>query len=242
MDILLDIPMPVPTAEQIKKRFAVGIYLDHLWCQTMRLPIDDKESVLITVLEILHEHRTPYSVIGGIAVQLYTREPRTTQDIDIAVGELSVLPREDLISRGFKFTGLYDYTENWLSPAPPGTPKDERIPVQFSCCNGNPEGVPKPSHDDSPRAKLGGFSRDGSPMTSAVSRSFAVDVGFPLQLVTLPDLVELKLQAVESPHRQRSKRVQDVADVMKLVEEHPEVGTEEVEHRMMAGLAGKISR
>ena len=215
MDILLDIPMPFPTAEQIKKRFAVGIYLDHLWCQTMRLPIDDKESVLITVLEILHEHRTPYAVIGGIAVQLYTREPRTTQDIDIAVGELSVLPREDLISRGFKFTGLYDYTENWLSPAPPGTPKDERIPVQFSY---------------------------GSPMTSAVSRSFAVDVGFPLQLVTLPDLIELKLQAVESPHRQRSKRVQDVADVMKLVEEHPEVGTEEVEHRMMAGLAGKISR
>ena len=207
--------MPIPTTEQMKKRFSVGIYLDHLWCQTMRLPVDDKESVLIKVLDILHEHGTPYTIIGGLAVQLYTREPRTTRDIDIAVASLSDLPREDLTSRGFKLAGLHDYTENWLGPAPPGTPKDKRVPIQFSY---------------------------GDPMTWAVSHSFAVDVGFPLQLCTLSDLVELKLLAAESPDRKRSKQVQDVADVMKLVEEHPEVVTSEIKLRMKVALAGDISR
>lgn len=214
-DILSDIPMPVPTTEQLKKRFVVGIYLDHLWCQTMKLPVDDKERVLVSVLEILHEHETPYAVIGGLAVQLYTREPRTTRDIDIAVSSLSDLPREDLAVRGFKFAGLHDYTENWLGPAPPGTPRDERVPVQFSY---------------------------GEPMTSAVSRSYAADVGFPLQLVTVADLVELKISAAESMERRRSKRMQDVADVVKLLEEHPEIATDEIEDRLTAACPSRLLR
>jgi hypothetical protein len=211
-DILLDIPMPIPATEQLKDRFAIGIYLDHLWCQTMRLPIDDKESVLISILDILHKHGVRYAVIGGIAVQLYTREPRTTKDIDLAIESLADIPREELTARGFKFTGLYDYTENWLGPAPAGTPKTERIPVQFSY---------------------------GDPMSAAVSRSFAVDVGFPLQLVTLPDLVELKLLATESQERKRSKSIQDAADVVKLVEEHPEIDSDEIERRVMAALVSR---
>ena len=207
--------MPVPATEQLKDRFAIGIYLDHLWCQTMRLPIDDKESVLATVLDILHERRVQYAVIGGIAVQLYTREPRTTKDIDLAIGALADIPREELAARGFKFEGLHDYTENWLSPAPAGTPRTKRVPVQFSY---------------------------GSPMTAAVSRSLSVDVGFPLQLVALPDLVELKLQAAEDPNRKRSKRGQDTVDVMKLVEEHPELQSDDVERRVMLALSSKSSR
>jgi hypothetical protein len=207
--------MSIPATEQLKDRFAAGIYLDHLWCQTMRLPIDDKESVLISVLDILHERGVRYAVIGGIAVQLYTQEPRTTTDIDLAIGSLSDIPREDLAARGFKFTGLHDYTENWLSPAPEGSPKAERIRVQFS---------------------------HGDPMTSAVSRSFAVDVGFPLQLVTLSDLVELKLLAAESPSRKRSKGIQDAADVVKLVEEHPEIDSDVIGRRVMAALVGRSSR
>lgn len=207
--------MPSPSTEQLKERFAVGIYLDHLWCLTMRLPVDDKESVLASVLDVLHKRGVRYAVIGGIAVQLYTREPRTTTDIDLAIESLADVPHDDLTARGFKLTGLHDYTENWRGPAPAGTPKAARIPVQFSY---------------------------GDPMTAAVSRSFAVDVGFPLQLVALPDLVELKLQAAESPERKRSKSVQDVADVVKLVEEHPEVASDEIERRVRAVLVGRPSR
>ena len=173
----------------------------------MRLPVDDKESVLLKVLDILHENRVKYAVIGGIAVQLYTREPRTTTDIDLAIESLAKIPRKDLTARGFKLTGLHNYTENWLGPAPAHTPKAERIPIQFSY---------------------------GDPMTAAVSRSIAVDVGFPLQLVTLPDLVELKLLAAESQTRRRSKSVQDAADIVKLIEEHPELGSDKIEQRIIA--------
>ena len=74
----------------------------------------------------------------------------------------------------------------------------------------------------------------GAPMTAAVSRSIAVDVGFPLQLVTLPDLVELKLLAAESQTRRRSKSVQDAADIVKLIEEHPELGSDKIEQRIIA--------
>jgi hypothetical protein len=203
--------MALDVTKHTRERFAVGIYLDHLWCQTMRLPIDDKESVLATVLDVLHEHRVPYAVIGGIAVQLYTKEPRTTADIDLAISSLADIPRKDLTLRGFKFVGLHAYTENWLGPAPAHTPRAGRVPVQFSY---------------------------GKPMTAAVSRSIAVDVGFPLQLVTVPDLVELKLLAAESPDRKRSKQGQNAVDVMKLIEEHPAIGTAKIERRVRAALIG----
>jgi hypothetical protein len=38
--------MPQPTTEQFENRFAVGLTLDHLWSETMGLPVDDKEKVL----------------------------------------------------------------------------------------------------------------------------------------------------------------------------------------------------
>ena len=38
--------MPRPTPEQFEDRFAVGLTLDHLWSETMGLPVDDKEKVL----------------------------------------------------------------------------------------------------------------------------------------------------------------------------------------------------
>jgi len=192
--------MPIPSPQELKDRFAAGIHLDHLWCQTTRMPLDDKESVLVTLLDVLHERGSRYALIGEIAVQLYAQEPRTTDDIDLAVESQGEIPRESLLERGFTFDGLHDYTENWLGPAPAGTPRKKRVRVQFS-------------HD--------------VPMAEAVDRSVSVDVGFPLQLVTLPDLVELKLLAAESEERQRSKGVQDVSDVMRLVEQHPEVDSPE---------------
>jgi hypothetical protein len=44
-----------------------------------------------------------YAVIGGVAMQLYTEEPRTTADLDIALRSHDDLPREKLEAAGFSF-------------------------------------------------------------------------------------------------------------------------------------------
>jgi hypothetical protein len=59
--------MPRPTTEQFVDRFAVGLTLDHLWSETMGLPVDDKEKVLSSLVTILKSTVTPYAVIGGVA-------------------------------------------------------------------------------------------------------------------------------------------------------------------------------
>ena len=62
--------MPRPTPEQFEDRFAVGLTLDHLWSETMGLPVDDKEKVLASLVAVLESTGTPYAVIGGVAMQL----------------------------------------------------------------------------------------------------------------------------------------------------------------------------
>src|SRR5450631_1754715 len=90
--------MPRPTPEQFEDRFAVGLTLDHLWSETMGLPVDDKEKVLASLVAVLESTGTPYAVIGGVAMQLYTEEPRTTADLDIALHSHDELPRPDSLS------------------------------------------------------------------------------------------------------------------------------------------------
>jgi hypothetical protein len=195
--------MPLPTKEQIADRFAVGITLDHLWSETMGLPIDDKERVLASLVDVMRETSTPYAVIGGVAVQLYTEEPRTTADLDIAVRHGGEIPRGELLRRGFAFSTSHRWSENWRGPAPHGATTRSRVVVQFSF-----------------------FPQE-------VGRSRLVSVGsleFPL--VALPDLVLMKLTAASDTARRLSKRLQDKSDVVRLVEEHPELDTEEIRFRL----------
>ncbi len=51
--------------------------------------------------------------------------------------------------------------------------------------------------------------------------------GIRLRLVGVADLLALKLQAAEEPKRRASKREHDVADVLALLEEHPDAKTVE---------------
>ena len=44
---------------------------------------DTKEHALRTVVAVLEATGTTYAVIGGVAMQLYSREPRTTLDVDL---------------------------------------------------------------------------------------------------------------------------------------------------------------
>ncbi len=175
-----NLPMPRPTAEQLEDRFAVGLTLDHLWGETMGLPVDDKEKVLAGLVDVLESTGTPYAVIGGVAMQLYTEEPRTTADLDIDLRSHDDLPRQKLEAAGFSPDGIHEWSENWRGPAPVGTPRRQRVAVQFS---------------------------SDPLMALAVGRAEKACVGrFSFQLATMPDLILLKLAAAEGPQRRTSKR------------------------------------
>jgi predicted nucleotidyltransferase len=91
--------------------------LDHLWRETMGLPPgDSKRQPLRLVAELLEREAVAWALIGGVAVQLHVREPRSTRDIDLAVRAFEEIPREALIGAGFSHTGRFDHSDNWLAP------------------------------------------------------------------------------------------------------------------------------
>ena len=82
-----------------------------------------KKTALIALARVLATARVPYAIIGGVALQVHRREPRTTLDIDVAITDLRALPRQELIAAGFSHTGTFAHPENWQGP--------EETPVQF---------------------------------------------------------------------------------------------------------------
>ncbi len=83
-----------------------------------------KKPALLGLCRILEQARTPYAIIGGVALQVHHKEPRTTLDIDVAVRDRRTIPKDALIAAGFKCSGTFEHSENWA--APDGTP------VQFT--------------------------------------------------------------------------------------------------------------
>lgn len=81
-----------------------------------------KKPDLLLLCELLAG--TPYALIGGLALQVYQDEPRTTLDIDLAVLTYESLPKSALLDAGFVLEGRHPHSENWRGPG--GTP------IQFS--------------------------------------------------------------------------------------------------------------
>jgi hypothetical protein len=189
--------MDEPSAIEIRQRLRDSFALDRLWRETMGLaPGDTKEEPLRRVISVLETTGTPYAVIDGVAVQLYSREPRTTLDIDLAVTTFDDIPREALIKAGFEYDGRYEHSDNWRAPGP--RPRSERTSIQFSA--------------------------EDIGIAETVQRAQQVDVGdMHLHLASVEDLLVLKLAAAEEPRRRPSKRRQDLLDVVTLAEEYPEV-------------------
>ena len=97
-----------------------GFVLDRFW-HWMRGEMDrSKEPDLAAIVRVLSSHRVSYAVIGGVALQIHQKDPRTTIDVDIAVADRSQLPREALITAGFRETGRHEHSDNWIGPT--GTP------------------------------------------------------------------------------------------------------------------------
>jgi hypothetical protein len=158
---------------------------------------DSKETSLRLVAQLLERERVPYALIGGVAVQLHTEEPRSTLDIDLAVPTYADVPRDALLAAGFEHTGRHDHSDNWRAPGP--GPLTQRTAVQFSA---EDEGI-----------------------ADAVAHASSVDLdgGVRLRVATVTDLIVLKLAAASEPKRRPSKREHDVADVLALLEAHPDL-------------------
>ena len=167
---------------------------------------DSKEKPLRLVAEILERERVPYALIGGVAVQVHTEEPRSTLDIDLAIPKYSDVPRTALLDAGFEHTGRHEHSDNWRAPGP--GPLKFRTAVQFSA------------------EDLG--------IADAVAHADVLDLadGLRLRVATVVDLIALKLIAAEEPKRRPSKREHDVADVLALLEEHPELRSPELMTRV----------
>jgi hypothetical protein len=190
--------MGLPASREIGRRLRDSYELDELYWETMGLKTGDtKEKPLRELAAVLEAAGTPYALIGGVAVQLYSRDPRSTKDIDIAVPTFADIPREALERAGFTHEQKFSHRDNWRAPGP-GL-KKHRVAVQFSA--------------------------EDVGISDAVARAIRIDVDAELRLrvVSVPDLAVLKLAAAAEPSRRRSKRLVDYADVVRLLEEHPEL-------------------
>ena len=195
------------TPAKVRDRLAAGHALDRLWDETMGFPErDSKEKPLRLIMEILEREGVAYALIGGVAIQLHTAEPRSTLDIDVAVPTYAEVPRQALLGAGFEHTGRHEHSDNWRAPG--AGPLQQRTAVQFSA---EDEGI-----------------------ADAVRHASTVDLGDGLRLrvATVVDLIVLKLLADEEPKRRPSKREHDVADVLALLEEHPDTDSPALRERL----------
>ena len=103
---------------------AAGFLLDRQWHWLRGEMETTKKPALLTLGRLLGESATPYAIIGGIAVQIHHPDPRTTLDIDLAVPSRAAIPAVALAAAGFRRTGSFEHSENWV--AADGTP------VQFT--------------------------------------------------------------------------------------------------------------
>jgi len=108
-----------------EERLRVGFILDSRWFG-MKFNQGDrsKEQTLHLLIDAFIDEQVPYAIIGGVALQAHTSDPRTTVDIDVAVPDRADIPVVALEARGFQRTGSFEFTENWKSP--------DEIAIQFS--------------------------------------------------------------------------------------------------------------
>lgn len=144
-----------------------------------------KRPALLLVARVLDEAAVPYAVIGGVALQLHSVDPRTTLDVDLAVLSVDQIPRASLEASGFVFQGRHAHSENWVGP--------EDTPVQFT---------------------------DDAALSDAIRRAETVTLdGVSLRILRKADLLREKLRSGSDPARRRSKRLQDLVDAQRLIED-----------------------
>lgn len=108
----------------MSSRLEAGFLLDRQW-HWMRGEMEaTKKPALLALGRLLAEESVPYAIIGGVALQVHTPDPRTTIDIDVVVASRDAIPRDALSKAGFRQTGTFEHSENWVSA--------DGTPVQFT--------------------------------------------------------------------------------------------------------------
>lgn len=176
-----------------ESRLREGFALDRRYAFLMGLPQADKEFVILEVARIFDKAGIPYAIMGGVAVQIHTEEPRTTLDLDIALRSKSDVPAEALLAAGFKHEGTFEFSDNWRAPGP--LPRKQRTAVQFSA--------------------------DALTRLAVEQAGTVMLEGMEISVVSPMDLVLLKVAAAKEPRRRKSKRISDYGDIIRLLEEHP---------------------
>jgi hypothetical protein len=174
-------------------RLHEGFALDRRYAFLMGLPQADKEFAILEVARIFGEAGVPYAIMGGVAVQVHTQEPRTTLDLDIALRSKKDIPREALLAAGFKHEGTFAFSDHWRTPG--SLARKRRTAVRFSADALTQLAVEK-------------------------AHTVALD-GIEISVVSPRELVFLKIAAAKEPRRRRSKRISDYGDIVRLLEEHP---------------------
>lgn len=180
-----------------ESRLRIGFALDRRYSFLMGQPQHDKESAIIDLARVFAEHGVPYAIMGGVAVQIHTSDPRTTLDVDIAMKSRADVPTDALGAAGFTFEDSFAFSDNWRAPG--SDPRKQRTAIQFSADNLT---------------------------ASAVGRASMISIGggsVSVPVVSPDDLVRLKLAAALEPQRRPSKRIADYGDVVRLLEEHPDI-------------------
>jgi hypothetical protein len=94
----------------------IGGLLDRRFARLRGEMERSKERSLYEVARLLDAAGVPYALIGGVAVQIWSAEPRTTLDIDVAVDSYEALPSEQMRRAGFEHTGRFEHFDNWRGP------------------------------------------------------------------------------------------------------------------------------
>lgn len=113
-------PKPCATVAAMSESLRHGFVLDRRWHWLRGEMERSKQPDLALLVEILDGRTVPYAIIGGVALQIHQREPRTTLDVDIAVMSRESLPRDLMLASGFVESGRHEHSDNWVAPG--GTP------------------------------------------------------------------------------------------------------------------------
>jgi hypothetical protein len=108
----------------MESKLEIGFSLDRRWHFLRGEMEQSKKPELLLLGRALEEAGVAYAIIGGVALQIHQDEPRTTLDIDLALLDRASIPAVRLQELGFRPTGSYPHSENWVGPG--------ATPVQFT--------------------------------------------------------------------------------------------------------------
>jgi hypothetical protein len=145
--------------------------------------------VVQLLLDILRETKTPYALVGGLAVNAYV-EPVVSLDLDIVVVTRNI----DEICRKAEQRGFriekFPHSINLTTSC-----SDLRIQIQID-------------------------ERYQDFLARAEKKSI---LGYEMSVAGKEDVLQGKLWAYQDETRRKSKRQKDLADILRLVEVHPDL-------------------